>query len=126
MLLADDNEINVLLGEELLNKLGCTVTIAANGVEAVTRIEEKNFALVLMDCRMPKMDGYQATAEIRRREAAAGGRRLPVVALTANELESDRQKCLDAGMDDYVRKPFRRQDLERILKQWVATPSVST
>jgi CheY-like chemotaxis protein len=122
VLLADDNEINILLGQELLQRLGCRVTTAANGRQALGRLEEAHFELILMDCRMPEMDGYKATAEIRRRNVTLNGQRVPIIALTANAAEGDRQRCLDAGMDDYLTKPFRRRDLERVLARWVSQP----
>jgi len=129
VLLAEDNDINALLGTRMLEHLGVTVTRARNGREAVAAIatsmaqRETAFDLVLMDVQMPEMDGLTATMEARRlfvdRQAAAGQAvRPPIVALTANAFAEDRQACLDAGMDDYLAKPFERSDLAALLGKW--------
>jgi CheY-like chemotaxis protein len=118
VLLVDDNEINVLLGEEMLHQLGCTVTTATNGREALDRLEQKKVAMIFMDCRMPVMDGFTATGEIRRQEAIRGATRIPIVALTANAVDGDRGKCLAAGMDDYLSKPFSLSDLKLVIERW--------
>jgi len=119
VLVAEDNETNqeVILG--MLRKNGCKVTLVANGREAVDAVAEKSYNLVLMDCQMPVMDGYQATAVIRGREKKEGLKKhIPVIALTANALEGDREKCLAAGMDDYIKKPFRQDDIAAMLTRW--------
>ena len=118
VLLVDDNEINILLGEEMLHQLGCTVTTATNGREALDRLEQKKVAMIFMDCRMPVMDGFTATGEIRRQEAIRGATRIPIVALTANAVDGDRGKCLAAGMDDYLSKPFALSDLKLVIERW--------
>lgn len=118
VLLAEDNEVNKAIVLAWLEKLGFDVSYASNGREAVALIEEVAFDLVLMDCQMPEMDGFTATQEIRRLEAA-GRRRTPIIALTAHALEGDRESCLQAGMDDYLTKPFRGAQLAEIVTRWL-------
>ncbi len=119
ILVAEDNQTNQEVITGMLEHIGCTATLVANGQEAVDAVAEKSYDLVLMDCQMPVLDGYQATAEIRRRENKEGrGYHIPIIALTANALEGDREKCLAAGMDDYIRKPFRQDDIHEILTHW--------
>ena len=108
ILLAEDNKVNQMVAMGLLRREGYTVTIAENGEEALAAIEREQFDLVLMDVRMPKMDGLEATRTLRERE---GDGHLPVIGLTANVMEGDREKCLEAGMDGYVPKPVRKQEL---------------
>src|SRR3546814_964056 len=103
-----------MVGQRLLGVLGITCDTASNGEAALTQMTASRYDLVLMDCQMPVMDGYTATRRWREREAlAADGRHLPIVAMTANAMAGDRQKCLDAGMDDYLPKPVTRSELER-------------
>ena len=103
----------------MLKKMSCKVTLVSNGQEAVNAVAEKPFNFVIMDCQMPVMDGYQATAAIRQREKKEGlDHHIPIIALTANALEGDREKCLSAGMDDYVSKPFNQADISNILARW--------
>jgi len=119
VLVAEDNQTNQEVVSGMLEKNGCRVTLVANGQEVVAAVAEKFYSLVLMDCQMPVLDGYQATTEIRRREKEQGlGHHIPIIALTANALEGDREKCLSAGMDDYIRKPFRQGDIVDILSRW--------
>jgi signal transduction histidine kinase/DNA-binding response OmpR family regulator len=120
VLVAEDNPLNQQLAQAVLQMLGCSVAIAANGQAALEELERTRFDLVLMDCRMPVMDGYQASREIRRREAARGGARLPIVALTASTGDGEREKCEAAGMDDYLAKPFRQAALRALLARWLA------
>ncbi|MBN8524866.1 MAG: response regulator [Planctomycetes bacterium] len=115
VLLVDDHPVNRRLGCVLLAQLGVSVVEAADGAQALERLNGDFFDLVLMDCLMPGMDGYAATAELRRREAACSGRRTPVVALTANASSEDRQRCQAAGMDDFLPKPLREEDLVALL-----------
>ncbi|MFN7085047.1 MAG: ATP-binding protein [Burkholderiales bacterium] len=117
VLLVEDNAVNQAVAQAMLQSLGCSVEIAANGRDALERIATDQFDVVLMDCQMPVMDGYQATRELRAREAAAGTR-LPVIAMTASALEGDRERCLAAGMDDYLAKPFLRGQLAAVLARW--------
>lgn len=118
VLLAEDNLVNQELARVMLAKLGLTVVLAGDGQAALALIAEQPFDLVLMDCQMPVMDGYQATALLRQHEARQGGH-LPVVALTANAMEGDHNQCLAAGMDDYLAKPYTRQQLEQLLRRWL-------
>jgi signal transduction histidine kinase/DNA-binding response OmpR family regulator len=119
VLLAEDNDVNQEVAVAMLEALGCAVRAVTNGQEAIECIERETFDLVLMDCQMPTMDGFAATQRIRDRESQSGvASRLPIVALTAHARRTDRQQCLDAGMDDYLSKPFRREDLQRIIEHW--------
>ncbi|MEA2390532.1 MAG: hypothetical protein QOK31_641 [Solirubrobacteraceae bacterium] len=104
VLLAEDNEINQLVAVRMLEKRGFRVDVAGNGREALEMCRRRRYTAIFMDCHMPELDGYEATAEIRRREG--GDRRVPIIALTANTMKGDREKCLEAGMDDYVGKPI--------------------
>ncbi len=116
VLLVEDNPVNQLVAKGMLGKLGCDVTVAAHGAEALDRLENDEFDLVLMDCNMPVMDGYEASRQIRR-----SGRwpELPIVALTANAMSEERERCRAAGMSDYLAKPFRREELASLLDLWV-------
>ena len=119
VLLVEDNPVNLMVGQRLLSVLGTHCDTATNGEAALLRMTASRYDLVLMDCQMPVMDGYTATRRWREHEAASGnGRRLPIVAMTANAMAGDRQKCLDAGMDDYLAKPVTRGELERCLFHW--------
>jgi CheY-like chemotaxis protein len=119
VLLVEDNPVNREVAQVMLERLGCSVVTATNGHEALAAIEREAFDIVLMDCQMPEMDGYEATAQIRKRKILhADGRRLPIIALTAGAVAGDRDNALDAGMDDYVSKPFTQEQLERALLAW--------
>jgi CheY-like chemotaxis protein len=115
ILLVEDNAVNQKVADIMLKKLNCEVTLANNGKEAVTKLQPPHpFELVFMDCQMPEMDGFEATREIRKMETG----HIPIVALTANAMEGDAQRCEAAGMDDYLSKPVKLQDFERILQRW--------
>lgn len=118
VLLAEDNTTNQALAVALLQKLGCVVDVAANGAEAVELTDKLPFDLIFMDCQMPEMDGYQATAELRRREKP--NVRVPVIAITANAMQGDRDQCLASGMDDYISKPISPEILREKVQRWVA------
>ncbi|TQK44507.1 PAS domain S-box-containing protein [Streptomyces sp. SLBN-118] len=118
LLLVEDNEINQMVAQGLLTQLGYSADIAADGIQALQMTEEHTYQAVLMDCQMPRMDGYTAVQELRRREEGGGGR-LPVIAMTAGALAEDRERCLAAGMDDYVSKPVAAADLEQALARWI-------
>jgi two-component system sensor histidine kinase/response regulator len=118
VLLVEDNVVNRRVAEHQLAKLGCSVAIACNGIEAVAAAHADAFDVVLMDCQMPLLDGFDATRQIRRREAAGGFARLPIIALTANALSGDREACLAAGMDDYLAKPLEPAALVACLERW--------
>ncbi|MBL0159668.1 MAG: response regulator [Bryobacterales bacterium] len=115
VLVAEDNAINQRLILSLLSKLGCEADLAASGAEAVEKFSRQSYDLVLMDCQMPEMDGFQATARIRANEN--GHSHTPIVALTASAMAGDRQRCLDAGMDDYLSKPFHANELVALMNQ---------
>ena len=115
VLIVDDNAVNRLVAARMLGKLGCEVVEAVNGREAVARAASADLALILMDCQMPELDGYDATQQIRRAETA---RHVPIVAMTANAMEGDRDRCLLAGMDDYIAKPVTVGGLTRMLEHW--------
>jgi len=119
VLLVEDNEVNRLIAKVMLESIGCEVVTAGHGREALERMEPGRFDLVLMDCRMPEMDGFEATRLWRVRETALSLPRLPIVAVTANALEGDREQCLQSGMDDYLAKPFVRAQLVGILARWM-------
>jgi CheY-like chemotaxis protein len=117
ILLAEDNPVNQLVAKRMLALLGCEVELAESGDAVLELLGRGDFDLILMDCMMPQMDGYEATAEVRRREA--GGRHIPIIAMTANAMEGDRERCLAAGMDDYVSKPVSRSALAAALGRWL-------
>jgi signal transduction histidine kinase len=117
VLVVEDQAVNRTLVVRLLEKLGCRIDTAENGREAVAAIAKREYDLVLMDCEMPEMDGFEATAEVRRLEPA--GRHLPIVALTAKALMGDRERCLAAGMDDYLSKPIQREQLEALVRRFL-------
>jgi CheY-like chemotaxis protein len=101
----------------MLEQLGCVVDVANNGVEALATLEHASFAAVLMDCHMPEMDGFTTSAEIRRREGP--GQHIPVIAVTADAMQGDWERCIAAGMDDYLPKPIRADRLEAVLARWI-------
>jgi CheY-like chemotaxis protein len=117
VLIAEDNAINQKLAVVLLRRHGFEVEIAENGQEAVDKLRELQIDMVFMDCHMPVMDGYEATAEIRRLEAAVG-RHTPIIAMTAAAMQTDRDRCLAAGMDDYLSKPVLADELRLVIEEW--------
>jgi two-component system sensor histidine kinase/response regulator len=120
VLLVEDNPVNREVALAMLGQFGCEVEVANNGLKAVEALQRASYDVLLMDCQMPVMDGYEATAQIRRREAAEGaGHRVPIVALTANAVEGDRERCLAADMDDYLSKPFTQAALKDALERWI-------
>ena len=117
VLVAEDNEVNQLVIERMLTKRGVEVDIAGDGLEALAKLQAGAYAAVFMDCQMPNLDGYATTGRIREREGA--GKRLPVIALTAHAMKGDRERCLEAGMDDYLAKPLRPEELDTVLERWL-------
>jgi two-component system, sensor histidine kinase and response regulator len=128
ILLVEDNMVNQAVAIGMLNRLqGYEVVIAQNGVEALALLEansSRGFDVVLMDCHMPELDGFETTIEIRKREQASKSKRIPIIALTANAMEQDREECLNAGMDDHLAKPLSRQQLKDKLDLWL--PALSS
>jgi len=118
ILIVEDNLINQRVAARMLEKLGAVGDIAADGIEALRALETNSYDAVLMDCHMPLLDGYEATREIRRMEVVAGGH-MPIIALTANAMEGDRALCFQAGMDDFLSKPFKIDELARVIRRWV-------
>ncbi|MBG4825293.1 response regulator [Pseudomonas aeruginosa] len=118
ILLVEDNPVNQTVIEAMLRSLGYRVTLVADGIQAVRSAERQRYDAILMDCRLPVLDGYSATREIRAQE---NGRQVPIIALTANALQGDRENCLQAGMNDYLAKPFKRAELQRILQRWIGS-----
>jgi signal transduction histidine kinase/HPt (histidine-containing phosphotransfer) domain-containing protein len=119
ILLADDNAINLKVAQALLNKLGYKADIVANGQEAVRALELINYDLVLMDCLMPEMDGFEATTLIRNSSSKVLNHAVPIIAMTANAMIGDREQCLEAGMDDYLAKPVKKDELVEVLEKWL-------
>ena len=119
VLVVEDNPVNQVVARKLVEKLGCEVTLASNGQEGLDAAQESAFDLVLMDCRMPVLDGYEATRRLRCREIELGREPVPVIAMTANAMDGDRDECLGAGMDDYVTKPVDRRHLAEVIERWI-------
>jgi two-component system sensor histidine kinase/response regulator len=122
ILLADDSEINQMLVVRLLERRGYRVDVVASGVEALAALAQKPYDLLFLDCFMPEMNGFETARRIRSSESP--GRRIPIIAITANVLPEDRRKCLDSGMDDFLSKPINRDDLFNALKRWLPTASM--
>jgi PAS domain S-box-containing protein len=118
VLVVEDNLVNQRVTARMLETRGCLVEIAANGRQALEMVEANACDLIFMDCQMPEMDGFEATAEIRRRQGYR--RHTPIIALTANAMQGDRERCLAAGMDDYIAKPMKPSDIARALERWLA------
>lgn len=121
ILVAEDNEMNQQVVRAMLKRLDYDLVIAADGAKAFAAFQARKFSLVLMDCQMPHVDGFQATEMMRKFEGSS--HRTPIVAMTANAMKGDRDRCIQIGMDDYLSKPVRLLDLERILKKWMTVPA---
>ncbi|MFO0995130.1 MAG: PAS-domain containing protein [Alphaproteobacteria bacterium] len=126
ILLVEDNPVNQEVNGELLASLGCAVEIASTGLEAITAFDRARYDAILMDCQMPELDGLEATRRIRAREEGATHPRTPIIALTAHAFEEDRQRCLAAGMDDYLSKPLMMDELTAVLKRWLPVIASAT
>ncbi len=124
VLVVDDNSVNLKVAARMLGKLGCRVDVAGNGAEAVELVRKLPYAVVFMDCMMPEMDGYEATAAIRAMPGPVA--RTPIVAMTANAMQGDREHCLAAGMDDYLSKPVRHEQLHQALTRWAPEPATTS
>jgi len=118
ILLVEDNRINLEITSEILSQFGCQVSTAENGRQAIEAARANTFDLIFMDCQMPEMDGFEAARHIRQKELA-GTTRTPIVALTADAMTGDRDKCIKAGMDDYLNKPFKFEQIAEMLRKWV-------
>lgn len=123
VLLVEDNPVNRTVVEAMLRSLGLQVSVAGDGAQAVSMASQEKYALILMDCRLPVMDGYEATRRIRE---LPGLEALPIIALTANARHGDRDICLQAGMNDYLAKPFKRTDLQQVLQRWLTFKASAT
>jgi CheY-like chemotaxis protein len=116
ILVAEDNKINSKLAEKLFAKLGYSVDFAENGLTILDKLKESNYDMIFMDCQMPEMDGYETTKRIRKLDSAI--KNIPIIAMTANAMEGDREICIAAGMNDYLSKPIRLKELESKINQW--------
>jgi CheY-like chemotaxis protein/HPt (histidine-containing phosphotransfer) domain-containing protein len=123
ILVAEDNLTNQEVAVAMLKKLGYRPDLAANGVEALQALREADYDVVLMDCEMPEMDGYEATRRIRDFRTGTRNPRIPIIALTADAITGDRDKCLQAGMSDYVAKPVEPRQLADVLEKWLTRPA---
>jgi len=122
ILLVEDNPINQMVAQKMLEKLGLKAAQANNGVEALTMLDKEAYDLVLMDCQMPEMDGFDATREIRKLDIKSINQHaIPIVAMTANVMSGDRERCMEVGMDDYIGKPVQRDQLESVLRKWLSS-----
>jgi CheY-like chemotaxis protein len=118
-LLVEDNAINQKLATAVLSKLGCDVDLAENGVVGVEKAKNNDYDIIFMDCQMPEMNGFDATKAIREHEKATGKKeKVPIVAMTANAMPGDRERCIDSGMDDYISKPVKKEKLAQILAKY--------
>ncbi|MDD2367585.1 MAG: response regulator [Desulfuromonadaceae bacterium] len=120
ILLAEDNVINQKVAQNILGKMGYKADVVANGLEAVNALQLINYDLVFMDCQMPEMDGYEATAVIRDPASKVLNHKVPVIAMTANAMKGDREYCIEAGMDDYLAKPVKKEELLLLFERWGA------
>jgi CheY-like chemotaxis protein len=120
VLLAEDNPVNQEVASAMLAHIGCQVDVVSDGRKALEALDRFRYNLIFMDCQMPEIDGYEATRAIRAREAMSEtASRLPIIALTAHAMEGDREACLSAGMDDYLSKPFTKEQLQKVLEKWL-------
>jgi CheY-like chemotaxis protein len=124
VLLVDDNHTNQEMGRAMIEALGCRIDVASNGYEALDRVECTRYDIIFMDCQMPLLDGLEATRLIRRQEKQQGRPRVVIVAMTGDSADEGRRRCLDAGMDDHLCKPFRMDDLSHIIEKWSTDISI--
>ena len=123
ILLVEDNPVNQKVATSMLKKFGLEISLASNGFQALDAIKAQHFDLILMDCQMPELDGYEATRQIRQLEHSADLPHMPIIALTANAMSGDKEKCLDAGMDAYLSKPLRLTELKQAIDHWLSQPA---
>lgn len=122
VLVVEDMKMNIMVIKKVLEKYGCRgIDIANNGIEAVSAVQEKSYHIIFMDCQMPEMDGFTATKLIREYEISQGRNSVPIVALTADAMTGDREKCLACGMDDYINKPYKETEIGNVLAKWVVS-----
>lgn len=119
VLVSEDNEINIKVLKIILDKQGLSYEVATNGKLALEMYKQTEYDIVLMDCQMPEMDGLSATRLIREYEKQTSKKNCPIVAMTANAMSGDKEKCLEAGMNDFIAKPFRSQDLVQKVNKWI-------
>ena len=124
VLLVEDVLVNQEVAATMLEWLGCDVTVADNGKQALEKVADSNFELIFMDCQMPEMDGFEATRQLRKQESLDNKERIAIIALTANAVVGDREQCLEAGMDDYISKPFEMAELADMLNKRLPSPPV--
>jgi len=117
ILLVEDNKVNQMVATSILKKVGYNATVVSNGEEALEILQREHFDLVLMDCHMPVMDGYEATRRIRQLEGEMA--QVPIVAMTADAATSDRERCLNVGMNDHMAKPIEIASLKAMVEQWI-------
>ena len=115
--MVEDNEVNQKVASKLIEKMGFTVDVAHHGLDAIHFLKQQDYDLIFMDCQMPEMDGYQATAAIRKLER--NKKRNIIIAMTANAMSGDRERCMFAGVDDHLAKPIRQRDLTEMLMTWL-------
>ena len=121
ILLAEDNAVNQEVALAILTHAGFQVDIAANGIEAISALQNTRYDVVLMDCQMPELDGYSATRRIREHDSGVLWPQVPIIAMTAHAMKGDREHCLEAGMDDYIAKPVEAKALVSAVERWLGT-----
>jgi CheY-like chemotaxis protein len=119
ILLVEDNKVNQKVALKVLSKIGYQADIASNGLEAIRILEHNRYDLVLMDCQMPELDGYDATRSIRNTKGDSPNKAVPIIAMTANAMKGDREKCIEAGMNDYISKPIDIIALSKAITKWI-------
>jgi CheY-like chemotaxis protein len=125
--MAEDNRINAEIAKEMLERLGCEVVTAPNGRHACEILKtDRNFDLIFMDCQMPIMDGFEATSKLIEQENTAAQQHIPIIALTANSMQGDKEKCIAAGMDDYLSKPVSQKDFAKMVSKWLLSRKTSS
>ncbi len=118
ILIAEDNKLNQKILQMILKKYGYKATIVSDGIEVLEALNQSTYDLILMDCQMPNMDGYLTTKEIRRKELS-GDKPIPIIGVTAHTMETDRDKCLESGMNDYISKPFNIDELYKLIRTYI-------